>query len=269
MSVVIAPTAVVDPKANLGKDVRIGHFCVIGPDVTIGDRCRIEDHVSIIGVTRMGNDNQVFSHCSIGSHPQDVSYRASPTRVEIGDGNVFREQVTINRASEKEDGVTRVGNQNYLMTGTHIAHDCNVGNRIVMANNCMIAGHAHIHDDVTIAGGAGIHQFVSVGTLAFVGAMSRILQDVPPYVIIEGYDAKPRCINTVGLKRHDYHEDDIAVLTQAFRLLYRQRIGIEPSRAEMFKTGPIRPVLRHLFDSLETTCGGRAGRGRDRRKKAA
>jgi UDP-N-acetylglucosamine acyltransferase len=189
--------------------------------------------------------------------------------VEIGNNNVFREQVTVNRASEKEEGVTRVGDQNYFMTGTHIAHDCTVGSRIVMANNCMIGGHACIADDVTIAGGAGIHHFASVGQLSFVGAMSRILQDVPPYVIIEGYDARPRCINTVGLKRHDYTEDDIKVLTQAFRLLYRQRVGIETARKEMFATGPIRPVLRHLFDCLDVTCGGRAGRGRDRRKKVA
>jgi UDP-N-acetylglucosamine acyltransferase len=269
MSANIAQTAVVDPRAQIGEDVQIGHFCVIGPNVKLGDRTRVGDHVTLDGVTSIGCDNQIFPHVSIGTNPQDVSYRNTPTRVEIGDGNVFREQVTINRASEKEDGVTRVGDHNYLMTGTHIAHDCNIGSRIVLANNCMIGGHAHIADDVTIAGGAGVHQFVSIGTLSFVGAMTRILQDVPPFVIVDGADARPRCINTVGLKRHDYTDDDIAVLTQAFRLLYRKRIGVEPARDQLFATGPIRPVLRHLFDCLDNSCLGRAGRGRDRRKKAA
>lgn len=269
MSVQIAQTAVVDPRAQIGKDVQIGHFCVIGPDVKLGDRTRVADHVTVDGITTIGNDNQIFSHVAIGTHPQDVSYRNSATRVEIGNGNVFREQVTINRASEKEDGVTSVGDHNYVMTGSHIAHDCKIGSRIVLANNCMVGGHAHIADDVTLAGGVGIHQFVSIGTLSFIGAMTRILQDVPPYVIVDGLDARPRCVNTVGLKRHDYTEDDIAVLTQAFRLLYRQRIGVEPARDKMFATGPIRPVLRHLFDCLDTSGLGRAGRGRDRRKKAA
>jgi len=269
MSVVIAQTAVIDPRARLGKDVRIGHFCVIGPDVTIGDRTRIEDHVIISGVTSIGNDNQFFPHCSIGSHPQDVSYRNSPTRVEIGNGNVFREQVTVNRASEKEDGTTRVGDHNYFMTGAHLAHDSQVGSRIVMANNVMIGGHAHVGDDVTIAGGAGIHHFASVGRLSFVGAMSRVLRDVPPFVIVEGYDAQPRCINSVGLKRHDYATEDIEVLNKAFKLLFRKKVGIEAAREEMFATGPIRPVLRDLFDSLDLTVAGRMGRGRDRRKKVA
>ncbi|MEM6365150.1 MAG: acyl-ACP--UDP-N-acetylglucosamine O-acyltransferase [Planctomycetota bacterium] len=269
MSVQIAPSAVVDPKAKLGSDVRIGHFCVVGPDVRIGDRTRIEDHVTVQGVTQIGSDNQIFSHVSIGSHPQDVSYRNTPTRVEIGSGNVLREQVTINRASEKEEGITSVGDQNYFMTGTHIGHDARVGSRIVMANNCMIAGHVYIDDDVTIAGGAGIHQFASVGRLSFVGAMSRIVRDVPPYMIVEGYDARPRCVNTVGLKRHKYSEDDIAVLSRAFKLVFRQKIGIEKARDALFAVGPIRPVLRHLFDCLDHTVGGRSGRGRDRRRKAA
>ncbi|MEM1224900.1 MAG: acyl-ACP--UDP-N-acetylglucosamine O-acyltransferase [Planctomycetota bacterium] len=269
MSVQIAPTAVVDPKARLGCDVRIGHFCVVGPETCIGDRTRIENHVVIAGVTSIGSDNQIFPHVSIGSHPQDVSYRQTPTRVEIGNGNVLREQVTINRASEKEEGVTSIGDQNYFMTGTHIGHDANIGSRIVMANNCMIAGHVHVDDDVTIAGGAGIHQFASVGRLAFVGAMSRVLRDVPPFVIVEGYDARPRCVNSVGLKRHDYSADDIAVLNKAFKLVFRRKVGIEAARQEMFSVGPIRPVLRHLFDCLDHTGGGRMGRGRDRRKKAA
>ena len=269
MNAIIAQTSVVDPRARIGSNVRIGHFCVIGPDVTIGDGTRIEDHVVLDGVTTIGEDNHIFSGCVIGSHPQDVSYKETPTRVEIGDGNVFREHCTVNRASEKEDGITRVGDNNYFMTGTHIAHDCKLGDRIVIANNGMLGGHVHVGNDVTIAGGVGIHHFASVGTLSFIGAMSLVLHDVPPYMISEGHPARPRCVNTVGLKRNDYSQEDVAVLSRAYKLLYRAKVGVEVARTELFSSGPIRPVLVHLFDNLETASGGRHGRGRDRRRKAA
>lgn len=269
MSVQIAKTAVVDPKAKLGEGVSVGHFCVVGPDVSIGDRTRLEDHVVIAGVTSLGADNHVFPHVSLGSAPQDVSYQNSPTRVEIGNGNVFREQVTVNRGTEKQDGITRIGDSNYFMTGTHIGHDCDIGCRIVMANNCMMGGHVRVDDDVTIAGGAGVHQFATVGRLAFISAMSRVLHDVPPFLVVEGDPGRPRAVNSIGLKRHDYTADDVAVLTKAFKLLYRRRVGVEKAREEMFATGPIRPVLRQLFDSIEFTVGGSKGRGMDRRRKAA
>ena len=135
MSTKIAQTAVVDPRAKLGKNVRVGHFCVIGPDVTIGDDTLIEDHVVISGITTLGEENHVFPGCVIGAHPQDTSYKDSPTRVEIGHGNTFREHCTVNRGTEKEEGLTRVGDNNFFMIGTHIAHDCNLGDRIVIANN--------------------------------------------------------------------------------------------------------------------------------------
>ena len=180
MSSTIAQTAVVDPRARLGNNVRIGHFSVIGPDVTIGDDTMIEDHVVISGVTSLGAGNHVFPGCVIGAHPQDTSYRDTPTRVEIGDGNTFREHCTVNRATEKERGLTEIGDNNYFMIGTHIAHDCRLGDRIVIANNAMLGGHVHIANDVTIAGGVGIHHFASVGQLSFISAMSRVLHDVPP-----------------------------------------------------------------------------------------
>jgi UDP-N-acetylglucosamine acyltransferase len=269
MSTVIAQTAVVDPRAKIGNNVRIGHFCVIGADVSIGDGTLVEDHVVISGVTSIGEDNHIFPGTVIGAHPQDTSYRDSPTRVEIGDGNTFREHCTVNRASEKEEGVTRVGNNNFFMIGVHIAHDCCVGDRVVLANNCLLGGHVHVGNDVTIAGAAAVHHFASIGQLAFVGGMSRVLQDVPPYMLADGDPARPRCCNSVGLKRHDYPQEDIEVLTKAYKLLYRSRVGIETAKAELLGAGPIRPVLKHLFDSLNNTCGGRHGRGRDRRKVAA
>lgn len=269
MSTVIAKTAVVDPRARIGANVRIGHFCVIGADVSIGDNTRIEDHVVISGVTRIGEDNHIFPGCVIGAHPQDTSYQDTPTRVEIGHGNTFREHCTVNRGTEKEEGVTQVGDNNFFMIGTHIAHDCNLGDRIVMANNVMLGGHVHVGNDVTIAGGAGVHHFASVGQLSFIGAMSRVIHDVPPYMIIDGQPCRPRSVNTVGLKRHDYPTEDIEVLTSAYKLLYRSRVGLEVARTELLSKGPIRPVLKHLFDFLEHTSGGRQGRGRDRRRKVA
>lgn len=269
MSTFIAQTAVVDPRAKLGKNVRIGHFCVIGPDVSIGDGTLIEDHVVISGVTSLGEDNHVFPGCVLGAHPQDTSYKDAPTRVEIGHGNTFREHCTINRGTEKEDCVTRIGDNNFLMVGCHVAHDCNLGDRIVIANNAMLGGHVHIANDVTIAGGVGIHHFASIGQLSFVSAMSRVLHDVPPYMIVDGQPSKPRAANAVGLKRHDYPQDDIRLLTKAFKLLYRSRVGIEVARTELMNSGPIRPVLKHLFDFIDLSSSGRHGRGRDQRRKAA
>lgn len=269
MSTTIAQTAVVDPRAKLGTNVHIGHFCVLGPDVTIGDNTRIEDHVVLSGVVSVGEDNHFFPGCVIGGHPQDTSYRESPTRVEIGHGNTLREHCTVNRGTEKEEGVTRIGDNNFLMTGTHVAHDCYLGDRIVIANNGMLGGHVHIGNDVTIAGGVGVHHFASIGQLSFVSGMSRVLHDVPPYMIVDGQPSRPRAVNAIGLKRHDYPQADIQILTKAFRLLYRSRVGIEVARTELMNAGPIRPVLKHLFDTIDHTSGGRHGRGRDRRRKAA
>jgi UDP-N-acetylglucosamine acyltransferase len=269
MSNLIAQTAVIDAKARLGKNVRIGHFCVIGPDVSIGDGTQIEDGTVITGVTDIGEDNHIFQGCVIGSHPQDTGYRDAPTRVEIGHGNTLREHCTVNRGTDKDDGITRIGDNNFLMIGTHVAHDCKLGDRIVIANNAMLGGHVHIANDVTLAGGVGVNHFASIGQLSFVSGMSRVLHDVPPYMIVDGQPAKPRAVNTIGLKRHDYPQEDIRVLTTAYKLLYRSRVGIEVARAELLNSGPIRPVLKHLFDSLDHTSGGRSGRGRDRRRKAA
>ncbi len=269
MNTVIAQTAVVDPRAKLGKGVRIGHFCVIGPDVTIGDNTLLESHVVVCGHTNIGEANHFFPGCVIGSDPQDTSYRNSATRVEIGDGNTFREYCTVNRATEKAAGVTVVGNNNYLMTSTHVAHDCILGDRIVIANNAMLAGHVQIGNDVTIAGGVGVNHFASIGQLSFVSGMSRVLHDVPPFMIVDGQPAKPRACNSIGLKRHDYSQEDILVLTKACKLLYRSRVGIEAARKELFATGPIRPVLIQLFEALDRSASGQKGRGQDQRRKAA
>jgi len=269
MSANIAQTAVVDPQAEIGNDVEIGHFCVIGPDAKIGDGTRIEENVVIKGIVTLGENNHIFPGSVIGAHPQDVSYRDEPTCVIIGDGNTFREHCTVNRATQKEDGITRVGDNNYFMAGTHIAHDCKVGDRIVVANNGMLGGHVRVGNDVTLAGGVGVSHFATIGKHSFVSAMSLVLHDVPPYMIVDGKPSKPRAVNVIGMKRHNYSRDDIRVLTEAFKLLYRQRVGVETAREQMMGHGPIRPVLSHLFDCLDHSGAGRHGRGQDRRKKKA
>jgi UDP-N-acetylglucosamine acyltransferase len=269
MSITIAQTAVVDPRAKIGKNVRIGHFSVIGPDVVIGDNTIVDEHVVLTGITSIGEDNHIFPGCVIGSAPQDTGYNDAPTRVEIGHGNTFREHCTVNRGTEKEIGLTRIGDNNFFMIGTHIAHDCHLGDRIVIANNCLLGGHVHVGNDVTISGGVAVHHFASVGQLSFVGGMSRILQDIPPFMIADGNPARPRSANIVGLKRHDYPQEDVQVLSHAYKLLYRSRVGIETARQELMSRGPYRPVIKHLFDFIDHTIGGRNGRGRDRRRSAA
>ncbi len=268
MSVKIAPTAAVDPSAIIDSDVQIGHFCVVGPHVTIGRGSILANNVTVVGHTTVGEDNHFFPGAVIGESPQDLTYKGEPTRVEIGDTNVFREGVTVNRATTKEEGVTRIGNNCFLMTGVHVGHDCYVGDRVIMANNTMLGGHAHIHNDVTISGGVGVSQFASIGCFAFIGAMSRVLHDVPPYMLAEGSPARPRCTNIVALKRNNFSADDIKVLQNAFKLLYRSKVGAEQAAELMLNSGPIRPVLKHVFDFLEHSRGGRHGRGRDRRRAA-
>lgn len=269
MSVNIAPTAAVDPRANIESDVQIGHFCVVGPDVTIGRGTKLESNVTLMGRVVVGEENHFFPNVVIGAHPQDLSYQGSPTLVEIGNNNTLREGVTVNRATEKEDGITRIGNQCYLMANTHIAHDCKIGDRVIMANNVMLGGHVHIHNDATISGGSGVHHYGSVGSFAFVGALSRVLHDVPPFMLCEGLPARPRCVNVVALKRNNFPSEDIKLISDAFKLLYRSKVGIEPARELLLARGPMRPCIKALFDFLDHQCAGRHGRGRDRRKKVA
>jgi UDP-N-acetylglucosamine acyltransferase len=269
MSAQIAATAVVDPRAKIGPGVHIGHFCVIGPGVKIGRDTIVENHVTLCGHTTIGEGNHIFPGAVIGAEPQDLSYQGTDTKVIIGDGNIIREYVTINRASEKEAGVTEIGHNNFLMAHVHLGHDVRVGDRVTMANNVMIGGHVHIGNDITIAGGVGVNQFASIGSMSFVSAMSKVLHDVPPFMVVEGCPARPRCVNAIGLKRNGYNEEDVRVLQSAFRLLYKELVGAEVARDRMLSSGPIRPVLRQLFDFMDESCTGRHGRGRDQRRKAA
>ncbi|MBX3422165.1 MAG: acyl-ACP--UDP-N-acetylglucosamine O-acyltransferase [Pirellulaceae bacterium] len=268
MATIIAHTAVVDPRAELDDEVRVGHHCVIGPHVRIGRGTRLENNVTLTGHTTLGRDNHLFPGVVIGAEPQDLSYQGSPTQVIIGDANVFRESVTINRATEKEDGITELGSNCYLMTCSHVAHDCKVGDRVIMANNVMLGGHVHVQHDATLSGGAAVHHFASIGCYSFVSGLSRVLHDVPPYMLVEGFPARPRTVNVVALKRKNFSTEAIKALMEAYRLLYRSRVGMEHAREILMASGSLMPELQVLFDFIQDSQGGRHGRGRDRRKAA-
>ncbi len=264
----IATTAVIDPQAELGEDVIVGHHCVIGPHVKVGTGTKLENNVTLTGHCTIGKNNHFFPGVVIGAEPQDLSYKGSPTQVIIGDNNVFRESVTVNRATEKEDGITSVGNSCYLMTCSHVAHDCKVGDRVIMANNVMLGGHVHVYNDATLSGGAAVHHFASIGCYSFVSGLSRVLHDVPPYMLVEGFPARPRTVNVVALKRKNFSNEAIKLLMEAYRLLYRSRVGMEHAREILAGGKPLLPEVQVLFDFIGDSQLGRHGRGRDRRKAA-
>jgi UDP-N-acetylglucosamine acyltransferase len=268
MSLRIAPTAIVDPAAELADDVEIGHYCVVGPKVSIGRGTRLENNVTLAGRTMLGRFNHIFPYAVIGQEPQDLSYRGSDTRVLIGDFNVIRESVTINRGTEKEDGVTSLGNRCYLMAGCHVAHDCKLGDRIIMSNGTLLGGHVHIHDDATLSGGIGVHHFTTIGSFSFVGGLTKVLQDVPPYMLVDGNPAQPRCINRVALKRHEFSSEDVQALAEAHRLLYRAKVGLDHAREMLRENDLLTPAVNHLLSFVQHQHEGRNGRGRERRHAA-
>ena len=223
MATKIAPSAFIDPRAEIDAEVAIGPFCVVGPKVTIGRGTRLENNVTLMGRCTIGEHNHIFPGVVIGGPPQDVSYRGEDTEVVIGDGNLIRECVTINLATTKEDGITSVGDRCYLMACCHVAHDCRLGDRVIMANGTLLGGHVHVHNDATFSGGVGVHHFATIGSFSFVSGLSRVLHDVPPFMLVEGSPARPRCVNLVALRRHQFPAETIDALDEAHRLLYRAK----------------------------------------------
>ena len=264
----VDPRAAVDPRAELAEDVRIGPLCVVGPEARIGRGTELVSGVTILGRVSIGEGNRIFPGAVLGGEPQDISYRGSPTEVRIGDGNVIREGVTINRGTEKEEGLTTIGSGCFLMAGCHIAHDCRVGNRVIMANATLLGGHVHVHDDATISGGVVVHHFSTVGSFSFTGGLSRVLHDVPPYMLAEGNPSRPRCLNIVALKRNRFPADTIAALAEAHRLLYRAKVGLDRAREMLRASDLLVPAVNQLISFLENQHEGRHGRGRDRRRAA-
>ena len=226
MSATIHPTAIVAAEAELGRDVEIGPFAFVGPNVVLGDGCRLYQHAIVDGHTSLGQHCQVFPQAVIGMPPQDLKYRGETTRLEIGSHNIFREMVTAHPGTDNGGGITRIGDHNLFLVGVHVAHDCSIGNRCVFANYVQIAGHVHIEDNVNMGGHSAVHHFVTVGQHAFVGGMTRVPADVPPYVVIvaaRGTRSEIRMINGVGLQRSGYSHKDIGALKDAFMKLFSRR----------------------------------------------
>jgi UDP-N-acetylglucosamine acyltransferase len=268
MATHIADHVSIDPRAQIEDEVEIGPFCVIGPHVKIGRGTKLNSGVTLMGHVTIGQDNQIYPGVVIGGEPQDVSYKGSATQVVIGDHNIIREGVTINRATEKEEGVTRIGSYNFLMACSHVAHDCKLGNRIIIANGTLLGGHVHIQDHASLSGGSAVHHFATIGSFSFVSGLSRVLHDVPPFMLVDGHPSRPRCINVVALKRQNFPADVIHCLAEAHRLLYRAKVGLEHAREILRGNDQLLPDVLHLLDFVETQQSGRHGRARERRKAA-
>ena len=269
MATMIADTACVDPRADIADDVEIGPYCVIGPDVQIGQGTRLISHVCITGNTTVGAHNLISPFVVIGGDPQDVSYQQTPTRVEIGDHNVIRESVTINRATEKEDGLTRVGSHCFLMAGSHVAHDCMLGDKITIANGSMLGGHVHVESHASVSGGVAVHHYVTLGAYSFVGGQSRIYHDVPPFMLVDGNPSKVRCINIVGLKRNGITAEGIDSLHEAHRLIYRAKMSARHASEIIESHGHLTPEVKNLLDFIEAQQEGKHGRAREKTRMKA
>lgn len=246
----IHPTALVAPEAELGEGVEVGAYAVIGPGVQVGPNCRVGPHAVIEGPTRIGADNQIFPFASVGSAPQDKKYKGEPTRLEIGDRNVIRECVTLNRGTTKDEGVTRIGSDNLFMAYAHVAHDCRVGNLCVLANNATLGGHVHLGDWVIMGGLSAIHQFCKVGAHAFIANNAAVTRDVPPYVMAVGQPAAAHSVNSEGLKRRGFSPDQIRNIRSAFRLLYRSGLKLADATSQLEALALEQPELKLIVEFL-------------------
>ncbi len=223
----IHSTAVISDKATIGNNVEIGPFCVVDDDVVLGDNCRLTSHVVIRGPSRIGKNNTFYQFSSIGEDCQDKKYAGERTELEIGDDNVFREGVTIHRGTVQDESLTKIGSRNLFMVNAHVAHDCVLGDDIILANNVAVAGHAHIDNFAILGGAVGLHQFCKVGAHAFLGAGGIILRDVPPFVMVSGHKHIPQGINSEGLRRRGFDKETIMAIKRAYKVVYREGNTIE------------------------------------------
>lgn len=254
----IHQTAIIHPQAKVDPTVEVGPFSIIGKDVTIGKKTKISSHVVIEGNTKIGEENRIFPGAVIGSEPQDLKYKGAASLTKIGDRNTIREYVTINRATG-EDEATIVGDNNLLMAYVHVAHNCEIENNVVIANAVNMAGHVRIESRATIGGVCGIHQFVHIGQLAMIAGCSRIVNDVPPYMLVEGTPSRVRVLNQLGLKRAGLTSEESQTLKKAFRILYRSGLSLEPA-LEQVKLLPENPYLHHLYEFMKQSSEpGRRG----------
>lgn len=263
MSNLIHPTALVSPGARIAEGVEIGPYCVIGPQVSIGARTKLGPHVVVDGVTTIGEDNAIAGQANLGGPPQDLSYKGEPTRLRIGSRNTIREFVTINRGTVKGGGETVVGNDCLLMACCHVAHDCELGDRIIMGNNALLAGHVLVGRNANISGGAAAHHFVTIGSFAYVGGMTRMVQDVPPFMILEGHPSRVRGVNVIGLQRGGMSDREVEALRQAYRRIWRSESTRRTVLDELKAEFPDAQLVQQLVKQLEQTELGAKGRYRE------
>ena len=256
MSKMIHPTAIVDPGAKIAANVEIGPYSIIGPDVEIGEHTVIGPHVVIKGHTRIGREHHIFQFCSLGEVPQDKKYAGEPTRLEIGDRNVIREFCTFNLGTAQDVGVTRIGDDNWIMAYVHIAHDCQVGNKTTFANNAQLAGHVVVEDWAILGGYTGVHQFCRVGAHVMTAVGTVVLQDVPPYLMAAGNTAQPYGINVEGLKRRGFTAESLSALKRAYRTLYKSGLLLEEAKIKLAEEAQTQPDVQRFVDFLAVSKRG-------------
>src|SRR5947209_9282232 len=248
----IHPTAIVDPKAQLGSRTIVGPYCVVGSEVLLGDNCWLQHHVTLEGPTRAGRKNKFYAYCSIGQQTQDLTHAGEPTYLEIGDENTFREFVTVNR-STSSNGKTRIDGHGNFLAYSHIGHDCAVGDSVVFSNNGTLAGHVQVGDNAVIGGLTAVHQFCRIGRFAITGGCSKIVQDVPPFMIADGNPAEIRGVNLIGLERKNYPPESVKWIKEAFRLIYRSKYNtgqaVAAIRSELPATAEINQIIEFIEKS--------------------
>jgi UDP-N-acetylglucosamine acyltransferase len=251
----IDSTAVIHGKAQIGAGCVIGPYCVIGENVTLGDHCHLHSHVVIDGQTTLGESNEIFPFACIGLKTQDLKWKGGVTRTQIGSHNTFREYVTIHSATGDGE-VTTVGSHNHILAYCHIAHNVTLGNYIIMSNVATLAGHITVEDRAVIGGLAAVHQFCRIGTMSIIGGCSKVVQDVPPYMMADGNPARTRTINKVGLERNNVSEEAQAALKQAYKILFREGLTIPNALAKIESDLPALPELRHLAEFVRASERG-------------
>lgn len=251
----IHSTAVIHPKAKIGANCEIGPYCIIGEHVVLGEKCKLHSHVVIDGHTKLGKGNEIFPFASIGLKTQDLKWKGGITRTEIGDGNTFREYVTIHSATSDGE-VTHIGSNNHILAYCHIAHNCALGNKIIMSNVATLAGHVTVEDHAVVGGLAAVHQFCRIGKMAMIGGCSKVVQDVPPFMMADGNPAETRIINKVGMERNGVSEEAQKALRQAYKILFREQLTIPNALARIEKKLPSLPEIMHLIEFIRTSERG-------------
>lgn len=251
----IHATAVIHPKARIADGCRIGPYCVIGEHVTLGEGCHLHSHVVIDGHTTLGRENRLYPFTSIGLQTQDLKWKGGVTRVQIGDRNTFRENVTVHSATNDGDA-TVIGSDNNLLAYCHVAHDCQLGSHIIMSNVGTLAGHVTVDDHAIVGGLAAIHQFCRIGRMSIIGGCSKVVQDVPPFMLVDGNPGQTRTINKIGLERNGVSEEAQNALKQAFKILFRERLTMTNALAKIEAELPPLPEVQHLLQFARTSERG-------------